>query len=69
MVEEKAEVETIETALRAIGCLVEARFRGSGALAVDCETNEIFERARSFLARQDRLGFEIMHSPYGMVEG
>jgi hypothetical protein len=62
-VDETADVEAIDSRLREIGCLIESRFRGSRALAVDCASLDVFDQARAFLSGRDGLTYDVMQTP------
>ncbi|MBX3191475.1 MAG: DUF4265 domain-containing protein [Labilithrix sp.] len=61
-VEPTDRVAEVEACLVTLGCGVEQRSR-SGALAVDCATKEVFDRARAWLVAQPNVTFEILQPP------
>lgn len=57
------DVAAVQRRLQDIGCLVESRFRGSRALAVDCASLDVFARARTLLDGHEGLTYEVMQPP------
>lgn len=55
-------VVDVMTRLLTLGCVVERRSR-TGSLAIDCATSEIFDRARTWLAAQPEIVFEVLQTP------
>lgn len=61
-VESSDRVEGVAARLVTLGCVVERR-SGTGTLAIDCATPEIFDRASAWLAGQSELSFEVNQTP------